>query len=101
MMLGVSDGMVVIAMDVSVQHRHVLERGQYVHHVVAVAGEPLPVGFQVEERTVGEYHDRCLLMETRQVFLQPCDALSADFGPRAGYVIECNKMHTVHIKRVA
>jgi len=48
----------VLAVDVPVEHGDVLERRQQAYHLVAVAREPLPVGPQVEERPVGEDHDR-------------------------------------------
>src|SRR5215469_2327460 len=57
----------ILAMNVAVEHGHVLVRRQRVHNVVAVGGEPFPLGLQVEQRAMGEDDDRRGLREAREV----------------------------------
>src|SRR5947209_19317948 len=57
MQVRMANGVVVVAMDVTVEHRGVFERREQVHHLVTVGGEPLPLWLEIEERPVREQHD--------------------------------------------
>src|SRR6266568_1383480 len=98
--LRVPHGVVVLAMDVAVQHGHVLVGREEVHGLVAVRGEPLPVGPEVEERPVGEDHDRRRLREAGQVLGQPRPLLGTDLGPGPRDVVEGDEVHTSVVEGV-
>src|SRR5262249_61300804 len=79
----VPDCVVVLAMDVAVEDGHVLVGGEEVHDLVAVRGEPLPVGTKIEEGPVGEDHDRRGPGEAREIPGQPGALVGADLRLRA------------------
>jgi len=66
-MMHVSFGVVIVAMDVSVENGHILKGIEDIHHVIAIAGEPLPVRLEVEQRPVSEHDDRSELVETGEL----------------------------------
>ena len=76
-------------------------RRQRVHHVVAVAGEPFPVGPKVEQRAMREHHNRCGLWEPREVGLHPGKLFGADFWPSAGDVVERDEVDTAMVEEYA
>src|ERR1051326_1360636 len=99
-MLNVATVMFIVAMNVSVEHGHVVIRGEDIHHIVAIAGKPLPVRAEIEQRTMGEHHDGRGLGKTSQVFLQPRELFDPDFRLGSRDVVECDKMHSAVVERV-
>src|SRR5262249_19693390 len=92
--------MLMIAMNMPVEHRDVLVRRENVHHVVAIAGEPLPLRLQIEQRPVREHHNRCRLRKTSQIFSQPSQLLRSNFWLRARNIVERDEVHAAMIERV-
>src|SRR5579864_3438782 len=90
----------IVAMDVPVKDRYVVIGGEHVHDIVPVAGEPLPIGTKVEERTVREHHDWRSLWKSSQVFLKPGQLLAADFGLGPGDVVERDKVNAAVVEGV-
>src|SRR5580765_704036 len=90
----------VVAMNVAVQHSNVVVGRQNVHHVITVAREPFPIGPEVEERTMREYDDGRRFRKTREIFLQPGQLFGTHLWLGAGNVIESYKMHAAVIEGV-
>ena len=95
-----TDLVLVVAMDVSIKHGHVVVRGENVHDLIAITGEPFPVGAKIEQGAVGENDHGRSLREPGQVFLQPDQLFSANFRLGAGNVVERDKMDAAVIEGV-
>ena len=99
-MVDVSVIQFVIAMNVAIQHGDIFIRCEGVHHVIAVAREPFPVGLQVEERAVGEDDDGSGAWKSRQVIAQPAKLFRADLGLGARNVVEPDEVYAAVVKRI-
>src|SRR5215469_15329752 len=90
--------MFVVAMDVAVEHRDVVVGRQDVHHVITIAGEPFPVGPEIEQGTVCEHHDRRALREASDVFLKPLKLFRTDFRLGASNVVQSDEVNATMIE---
>jgi hypothetical protein len=98
---GAADLVQVLAVDVAVEDGDVLEWVEQLHHRVAIAGEPLPLRLEIEERPVGEDDDGGSPGEARQVLSQPGQAGRAHLGPRPRDVVDGDEVHPLVIEGVA
>ena len=78
-MTDVAFGVIVLAVDVSVEHGNVLIRGEDIHDLAAIGGVRFPVGFEIEERAVGEDDGRRCFW-SGDVLLEPGELFGTDFG---------------------
>src|SRR5690349_11516571 len=90
----------IVTVNVSVKNRDVLIGSEQVHHVVAVAGKPLPLGLKVKQRTMGEDNDRRGLWEPIEIFLQPGKLLGTDFRLGARDIVERDEVNATMIEGV-
>src|SRR3954453_4001091 len=93
-------GVLIIAMDVSIEHRNVVVSRQHIYHVIPIAGKPLPIWTQIKQWTMRKDHDRCAFRKSRQIFLQPIQLLSANLRFCARDVVESTEVNTPMIERV-
>ena len=100
MVLDLAGGVVIGAVDVPVEHGDIVVGREDVHDRVAVGGEPLPVGAQVEQRTMGEDDDRRRLRVARQVAFQPRRLRRADDRLAERDVVEGHEVNAAMIERV-
>jgi hypothetical protein len=90
----------VIAMDVSLQHGYIFIGRENVHHVVAIAGKPLPFRLQIEQGPVSEDDNGSHFRKAGKVLLQPGQLLRPDLGLRSRDVIERDEVDPAMIERV-
>ncbi len=92
--------LVVLLMDVSVEHRHVLVRHQEFDRLGAVARRPVPLRREVEQRPVSQDDDRRAALLLLQVRGEPRQLLVADQGARVGDVVQRDEMHAFVVEAV-
>src|SRR5476649_718505 len=100
MMGDVAGHVVVLLMDVAVEHHDVLVRHQQVDRLGAVGRGPVPVRHQVEQRAVGQHDDAVVGLALLEVGGQPRELLVAQLGARVGDVVERDEVHALVVERV-
>src|ERR1700738_4057277 len=93
-----ADLVLIVAMNMAVENCNVVVGRKNIHHVVAVAGEPLPIGSEVKQGAVREDDNRGGLRESRDVLFQPSQLFSADLRLGAGNIIQRDEMHAAMVK---
>ncbi len=100
MMRDVPGHLVVLLVDVAVEHRHVRVRHQQVDHLCAVARGPVPLRIEIEQRPVREHHDGRMRGHRAQVRRQPCQLRLAHARGRVRHVVDGDEMHALVIEGV-
>ncbi len=92
--------MVVLLVDVAVEHGGVLVRHQELDRLDAVARRPVPVGLEVEQRPVRQHDDRLRLVELLEVGGQPGELRLAEAAGRIRDVVERDEVHALVVEGV-
>src|SRR5262245_39902561 len=87
-------------MNMPVEDRNVLMRHQGINNSGAIAGRPIPIRVEIEQRTVSKHYDWRVLLQFLEVLLQPLDLRFADGGLRVRDVIESDEMHALVIEGI-
>src|SRR3981081_1287820 len=95
-----TDFVLVVTVDVAVENCNVVVGRENIHHLVSVAGEPLPIGPEIKEGPVRKYHNRGGLRESRQIRFQPSQLFGADLRFGTGNVVERDEVHAAMVERV-
>src|SRR6201993_4334094 len=90
----------VLAMNMAVEHGYVFVRCERVHHLVAVAGEPFPLGLEIEQRTMRKHDDGRGFRKAGEIGLHPGELRRSYLGPAGGDVIECDEVNAAMVERV-
>src|SRR5439155_24452095 len=85
---------------VAVENGHVGLRNQGVDYRLPVAGSPVPIRSEVEERAVGEDDDRLALPKLGKVGFQPAELLVADGRRRVRNVVDDDEVDALVIEGV-
>ena len=80
-------------MNVAIKYGHVFVGRERIHHIGAIAGEPFPLGREVEQRAMSEHDDRRGCWKARQIGFLPRQLLGADRRPSRGDVVHRDEMH--------
>ena len=100
MMFDAPGCMVMLLMDVAVEHGHVVAPLQDLDRLRAVGGRPVPLWIEVEQRPVGEDDDTGVLRLALEIRGQPRELVLADRRPGIRDVVERDEMHPFVIEGV-
>ena len=92
--------MVMLLVDMAVEHRDVAVRHQDVDDLRAVARGPIPLWIEIEQRPVREHDDARVARLFRQVVGQPLALRLAHHPGRIGHVVEHDGVQALVIERV-
>src|SRR5205085_12047506 len=91
----------VLLMDMAVEHRYVLLRHEELDRLRAVARRPVPLRHQLEEWAMSEDDDRLVGRLRLQISRKPRELLIADLRARVRHVIDDDEMHAFMLEAVA
>jgi hypothetical protein len=100
MMSDVACHVVVLLVDMAIEHHDVLVRHQEIDRLGAVCGRPVPLWIQVEQRPVRQHHDAVVGLALLEIGRQPGELLVAELGARIGNIVEYDEMHALVVERV-
>ena len=69
---------VILLMDMPVEHRDIAVRHQQLHRLRAVARRPVPLRIEIEQRTMREYDDARILVLPCEIRLEPVELRLAE-----------------------
>src|SRR6266446_3174193 len=92
--------LVVLLMDVPIEHRDMRVWQQQIDRLRTVARSPIPLRIQIEQGTVREDDDVRILRLLFEVRRKPLQLLLADQRARVRYVVQGDKMHALVVERV-
>src|SRR5579883_951161 len=89
---------VMLLVDVAVEHHDVLVGHHDVDRLGAVGRGPVPVRHQVEQRAMGEHHDAVVRLALLEVGREPGELLVAQLRRRIGDVVEGDEVHALVVE---
>src|SRR5690242_11568460 len=90
----------VLLMNMAVEHGHMLERSEQLDYPVSVARGPVPLRVEIEQRAVREQNQRLAAIELRKIARQPLQLFFTDQCRGIRYIVEHNEVNALMIERV-